>query len=488
MISIIIPARNEPYLQNTIDDLFAKAIGDIEVIAILDNYWPDPPLKNQKDLIIVHQSKVNGMRSNINAGARIAKGKFLMKCDAHCCFDRGFDEKLKTNCKYNWTVVPRRYGLDVENWDRTDKIYDFQYIEKVTLKGKDWPEYGERVKGKEITALMTSQGSCWFMHRDRFRDLGGLDEVNYGIMGREAQEVCLKAWLSGGQYILNRKTWYAHWRKNKRTFPHDSDQRQKSKTYAMDTWKNNKWPMQKRSLEWLVEKFAPVPTWEDGKNKKVGGSRADIPVCQNDRRADIPVCQQARKPVLLLREQYKVDLKKPLPIIVKGFKRKQLAKFFRDLNYKKGAEIGVATGKYSEVLCKYNPGLELISVDPWTSYSEDPRRIRKHEENFREAQKRLAPYNATLMRMMSMDAVREIPKESLDFVYIDANHLFDFFIMDLIEWSKRIRPGGIVSGHDYYKFRNAGVIEGVDVYTQVHKIKPWFICDEKPASFFWMKS
>lgn len=452
MISVIIPARNEPYLQKTIDDLFAKAAGDIEVIAVLDGYWPRPPLTKRKDLVIIHRGEVRGMRSGINAGAGIAKGKYLMKCDAHCCFDRGFDEKLKADCESNWTVVPRRYGLDVEKWDRIDKMYEFEYIEKGTLKGRKWPEYAERVKGKKIVDLMTSQGSCWFMHRDRFFELGGLDEINYGGMGREAQETCLKAWLSGGRYVLNRNTWYAHWNKPKEHVVTNRKEKRKSVEYATSYWAEDK-------IKPVIEKFAPVPTW--------------------DTRKEISM--------LDLLKRYGVDLKESSPIIVPKFKRKHLSKLFRDMGFKKGAEIGVAVGKYSEYLCKFNPGVELISVDPWSSYSEDPRRIRKHEENYQESQKRLAPYGATLMRMMSMDAVRDIPPESLDFVYIDGNHMFDFVMQDIIEWSKRVRPGGIVSGHDYYRFRNAGVVEAVDVYTKMHKIRQWFLCDERPASFFWVK-
>lgn len=42
---------------------------------------------------------------------------------------------------------------------------------------------------------------------------------------------------------------------------------------------------------------------------------------------------------------------------------------------------------------------------------------------------------------------------------------------DLIEWSKKVRVGGIVSGDDYYHFRKAGVIEAVDAYTAAHGIK-----------------
>ena len=86
-----------------------------------------------------------------------------------------------------------------------------------------------------------------------------------------------------------------------------------------------------------------------------------------------------------------------------------------------------------------------------------------------------------------MEAAREVPDESLDFVYIDADHRFDYVMEDIITWSRKVRPGGIVSGHDYFRFRNTGVVPAVDVYTHCNYISEWFITDEKEASFFWVK-
>lgn len=458
MISAVIPARDEPYLQQTIDSLLNNAEGEIEVIAVLDGYWPEQPIKDDPRVVLIHNAEPQGMRSSINAAARIARGKYLMKCDAHCCFDRGFDVKLKKDCQPSWTIVPRRYGLDVETWNRNGRLYEFQYIEKGTLKGRNWPEYADRVKGQQLVDLMTSQGSCWFMYLQRFWDIGGLDEDNHGGMGREAQEVCLKTWLSGGRYVLNRNTWYGHWSKPKEHVISDRAGKKKSVDYAVDLWTNDRWPLARKKLSWLIDKFAPVPSWDDTELK-----------------------------MLEYLKRFKADLTKKSPIIVPGFKRRHLAYMFGVLGFKTGAEVGVANGKYSEMLCNLNPGVKLLSVDPWSSYSEDPRRGRKHEQAYREATERLTPYNATLIRKKSMDGVKDIPKGSLDFVYIDGNHTFDYVMQDIIEWSKRIRPGGIVSGHDYYKFRNAGIIEAVDTYTKVHKIKQWFLCDERTPSFFWVK-
>jgi len=61
-------------------------------------------------------------------------------------------------------------------------------------------------------------------------------------------------------------------------------------------------------------------------------------------------------------------------------------------------------------------------------------------------------------------------------------------MQDLIEWGKRVRQDGIISGHDYYRFRWAGVVDAVDAYTRAHQVNEWFIDDMRETSFFWVKN
>ena len=69
-----------------------------------------------------------------------------------------------------------------------------------------------------------------------------------------------------------------------------------------------------------------------------------------------------------------------------------------------------------------------------------------------------------------MDAVADVRNDSLDFVFIDADHKYTSVCEDIREWSKKVRRGGIVSGHDYYKTRgeNLGVINAVNEYVAKH--------------------
>jgi glycosyltransferase involved in cell wall biosynthesis len=259
--SVLIPARNEPYLQQTIDDLFAKAQREIEIIVILDGYWPNPVIKDHKNLKLIHFAPARGMRHAINAAARIAQGKFLLKCDAHCMFDEKFDEKLTLDCDESTVLVPVRYTLDPATWTRDNKAHEFQYIRKEDFKGKGWPEFASRVKGQALCDLMTTQGSCWFMRKETFSKLGGLDDEHFGQMGREAQEVSLKAWLSGGKFLLTRRTWYAHWSKPVEHVISMKKDKLKSAAYILRAFEDGRWKQQLYPLSWLIEKFSPVPTW-----------------------------------------------------------------------------------------------------------------------------------------------------------------------------------------------------------------------------------
>ncbi len=127
--------------------------------------------------------------------------------------------------------------------------------------------------------------------------------------------------------------------------------------------------------------------------------------------------------------------------------RDDLATYFNELGFKTGAEIGVLEGDYSKILCMANPESKLYCVDSWGINERRHRdyHIKSHEK----AKIKLAPYNAELIHKFSMDAVKDFVDNSLDFVYIDANHRMQFVKDDITEWTKKVRKGGIVSGHDY---------------------------------------
>ena len=168
------------------------------------------------------------------------------------------------------------------------------------------------------------------------------------------------------------------------------------------------------------------------------------------------------------------------PSRVASINRKSLIKKFAEAGFTEGAEIGVDRATFSSFMFEEIPNLHLWCVDPWELHF-------RGESRHISTCRKLEHYNATIVRKFSMDALIDVPDESLDFVYIDANHEFDYVMRDIIEWSKKVKIGGVVAGHDYYRFRNAGVVAAVDVYTRMHGIEEWFVTDEQMASFFWIR-
>ena len=287
MLSIVIPSRNIsswPYTQKTVDDLFNKATGEIEVIVVLDGYILDPLLKEQKNLTIIYNKESQGMRPAINKGIAIAKGKYIMKVDDHCSFSEGFDEILAADCDSNWLSVPSRYSLDGENWKRKYGPIDYNYLTYpynlddqfgFGFHGKKW--HGERgftggyfdrekkLKHILIDDIIAFQGSCWFTTKDHFNKIGGMQHEGY-LDHQEAQEMTFKTWLSGGRCVVNKNAYYCHLHKGSqhgrgyRLLKHKMID---SQIYSTDLWLNNKWPGQIHKLKWLIEKdnWWPLEMW-----------------------------------------------------------------------------------------------------------------------------------------------------------------------------------------------------------------------------------
>lgn len=481
LCSVIIPAREEPYLHKTIEDVFKKAKGPIEVIAVLDGYWPEPPLDDHDNLVLIHRTESQGMRAAINSAARIAKGEYLMKIDAHCSLCEHWDEILKANCEKDWVSVPIRYKLNPETWEVYGDARKFQYIRREDLKGRDWPEYAERLRGEAICDLMTFQGSCWFMHKSHFDKIGGLDEENYGRMGKEAQEIGLKTWLSGGRVILNRNAWYGHWDKDRGLYGDMKAEKEKSTAFALDFWLNDRWPLATRKFRWLIDKFSPVPGWREivEENREVYPGKMFIQETSTD---DLVLYGPEYLNGLIMRTFEVNNVAPPDPVFIPGKGRADLWRFCADAGFKRGAEIGVFSGRNAQAILRAMPDLHLTLVDHYQM--EDMEFAGRCEDR---ARRRAKGQNVQWLKMDSERAAFEIPDGSLDFVHLDARGDYDGYMQDLIMWQRKVRKGGIVSGMGYTLKPHCQILYAVDDYARVHNINPWFVMrgiDRNPSWFY----
>lgn len=255
-ISIVIPSRNEPYLQKTIQSLISSTSGLFEILVILDGYWCEPQeIVDDPRVIYVHFARPRGMRNAINTGVALAKYDYILKTDAHCLFEKGFDTKLIEHHKDNWVQVPRRYALDVEKWtieDRDDNKYP---IDRMILD-ENFKGTPTKYRNKEpIEEIQTAQGSCWFMKKSYYEYLELLDDHTYGTFWQEFQEISFKAWLSGGKVVRNSSTWFAHQHKTEGRGYNLREDNTKAQE-ALMKWKTEKmFSKQIHNFNWFINKF-----------------------------------------------------------------------------------------------------------------------------------------------------------------------------------------------------------------------------------------
>jgi len=186
--------------------------------------------------------------------------------------------------------------------------------------------------------------------------------------------------------------------------------------------------------------------------------------------------------------------------------RFDLPEFFKEQGYKVGAEIGVWQGEFTEILLQ--SGSKVYAIDPWVTYDDCDYYGQKSggslEFAYEAARERLDPYSdCTIIRKFSMDALEDFKDGSLDWVYLDGNHSFAYVANDIYHWTKKVREGGVISGHDYIHIVSrkdplmCTVKNVVDAYTRAARIPKWYVLGEKypkPGhkrdrfrSFFWIK-
>jgi hypothetical protein len=156
--------------------------------------------------------------------------------------------------------------------------------------------------------------------------------------------------------------------------------------------------------------------------------------------------------------------------------RSDLPKWLVDNGLLVGAEIGVYKGEFTEMFCL--AGVKMIyAIDAWKAYwSAETDFVTQERQDFLcgHSHRVLDKYsNCTIVRKESMEALADFQDESLDFVYIDGDHSFKYVACDIYEWAKKVKRGGVVSGHDYTSLPIYGsqVKPVVDAYVQAFNIK-----------------
>jgi len=220
-LSCVIPSYKDPLMVKTVGSLLENSeLGDkMEVVVVLDGYWPDFELVQDPRVRYVHLGGNRGMRGAINAGVAVADGEYLLRSDEHCMFAPGYDKTLTENCKPNWIVTPRRFFLDPVKWEVMDLQpvdYEKLVIQKASdtvskFAGKPWKSRTKERKHKTIDETMAMQGSCWVVKRSWWDTvIKELQTDGYGPLYGDSHEIVFKTWKAGGGLRVNKATWFAH--------------------------------------------------------------------------------------------------------------------------------------------------------------------------------------------------------------------------------------------------------------------------------------
>lgn len=165
-----------------------------------------------------------------------------------------------------------------------------------------------------------------------------------------------------------------------------------------------------------------------------------------------------------------------------------------------GVEIGVQRGEFSRHLLQYWKGKKLYLVDSW---HHDPsgnyRDIANGDHNVQLNNLAMTFMNIyefkdrpVIIREASLEAAKLFADQSLDFVFIDADHAYEPVKADIAAWYPKLKPNGVLSGHDYldstFEENNVaefGVKRAVDEWAKEHNKKVYSTTDEA-YPFWWI--
>ena len=290
-VSVLIPARNEKFLNKTIKTTVNRAVGEIEIIVLLDGAPPVKPVLEYDNVRVIENEEAGGIGAATWTMANAADSQYIMKLDAHCLMARGWDKALKDHCEYTDLLVPARYQLKDKGWRRGYGPIHYLFLTYPWIQepqfgagmhGKKWQSedgLAKRAVGRQyfwperawkhrtpLDDIMAFQGSCYFMHRDRFLELDGVDRRC--ILWGEAINIGMKVFMAGGRTLRDKSTWYAHLhkgRKHGRGYWMDKRFMQAINLWSADYWMNDRWdhPLKVRGMADFVEYFGPIPGWPE---------------------------------------------------------------------------------------------------------------------------------------------------------------------------------------------------------------------------------
>ena len=156
-------------------------------------------------------------------------------------------------------------------------------------------------------------------------------------------------------------------------------------------------------------------------------------------------------------------------------------------------EVGTHRGIWAEQLLTRWTGRTLHLVDPWQfklpGSVDDISVMENREAHYHEAMARLDRFSGrwTVHRRTSAEAVTGFDDSSLDFVYIDGNHAYEFVRDDVASWWPKVKPGGILAGHDWGGEWKRNVRRAVLEHACPLGLRVWLVDDRDGYRSWWIE-
>ena len=134
-----------------------------------------------------------------------------------------------------------------------------------------------------------------------------------------------------------------------------------------------------------------------------------------------------------------------------------------------GVEVGVYKGQHAKEMLEKLDIERLMLVDPWEDYEAYTDKAIKEQVGIalEDAKKLLKPFEKKIfwVKNFSVEAAKRVKDNSLDFVYIDGNHDYEYVKGDIESWFSKLKKGGLIGGHDYLS-AFLGVQKAVDEFVK----------------------
>lgn len=129
-------------------------------------------------------------------------------------------------------------------------------------------------------------------------------------------------------------------------------------------------------------------------------------------------------------------------------------------------ELGVDHGDFSKAILEHNQPAKLHLVDYWGSTRYNQQKRKDVEDMFSD---KIEKGEMEINIGLSLEVSKGFPENYFDWVYIDTGHEYELTIEELEEYMTKLKPGGVLAGHDFTRwnrlgFSRFGVVEAVSEF------------------------